>query len=374
MSGEESNATAELDTSGDVFLLKVGGFWRLTGMLPQAKQVMPHGLEPRPVKVVPANLEGWDSSLPVFLLRVRSWCRERKVDVDISALPGSLERLFQLVLQSEEAASPRQAGAGGQAPIHSFPWRTLAAWGGSIRFVGECVLATAEIPGNTRYFSWRDFLAEMVEAGPRALPIIAFLSYLIGLTFAYEISRQLERFGAATYVTEALGISMLREIGPLIAAVVLAGRTGAAFAARIADMKLGGELDALEMLGVSPIEFLILPRVFALVLMMPIITLYSDFFGLVGGLTIAFFKLNIPAVGFWVTLQSSVHLTDIVAGVIKGIVYGSLVAVAGTLRGLQSERSPYGVGRATTSAVVTAIAAIITADAVFSPILKDFGK
>lgn len=374
MSGEESNATAELDTSGDVFLLKVGGFWRLTGMYPQLEQVIPRDLEPRPVKVVPANLEGWDSSLPVFLWRLRSWCRERKVDVDISALPSSLKRLFQLVLHSEEAASRRKAKATEAARIHSFPWRTIAAWGGSIRFIGECVLATAEIPGNTRYFSWRDFLVEMVEAGPKALPIIAFLSYLIGLTFAYEISRQLQRFGAATYVTEALGVAMVREIGPMVAAVVLAGRTGAAFAARIADMKLGGELDALEMLGVSPIEFLILPRVFALVLMMPVITLYSDFFGLAGGLTVAFFKLNIPAIGFWVTLQSSVHLTDVIVGVIKGVVYGSLVAVAGTLRGLQSERSPYGVGRATTSAVVTSIAAVITADALFSPILKDLGR
>ena len=212
-----------------------------------------------------------------------------------------------------------------------------------------------------------------MEAGPKALPIIGLLSFLIGLTFAFETSMQLSKFGAKIYVIDALGVAMLRQIGPLIAAVVLAGRTGAAFAARIADMKLGGELDALEMVGVSPVQFLVLPRVLALVLVMPLITVYSDFLGVLGGLVITVSKLDMPAIGFWSQLRYSLHVTDLNVGIVKGVVYGLLIGLAGTWHGLKSERSSEGVGRAVSSAVVTGIASLIAADALFSPILKGLG-
>ena len=214
---------------------------------------------------------------------------------------------------------------------------------------------------------------EMVETGPKALPIIGLLSLLIGMTFAFETSAQLQKFGLQIYVIQGIGAAVLRQIGPLIAAVVLAGRTGAAFAAHTANMKLGGEIDALEMIGVSPVNFLVLPRLAALMLMMPLVTLYSDLCGILGGMAVAVFEMNIPLIEFWVRLQQAISLTDLEVGIVKSAVFAIVIGLAGTLRGLQSERSSLGVGRAVTSAVVSGIAGIIVADALFSPVLHRLG-
>lgn len=370
MKDTESKATAAIEKSGETILLKVGGVWRLTEILPQLDEVVRQDLSGQLLRVVPEELVVWDSSLPLFLLRVRGWCREHKISLDLDALPGALKRLFRLISESEERQPTFKARPPQAHPVLRAVHGVLAAWKDFVRFVGECAIGTVEVTTDTRHFSWKDFFTEMVEAGPKALPIIGLLSFLIGLTFAFETVTQLQRFGAQIYVIQALGLAIVRQIGPIIAAVVLAGRTGAAFAARIGDMKLGGEIDALELLGVSPVNFLVLPRVLALALIMPLITLYSDLLGILGGLFITVSKLNVPVIEFWVRLQQSLALKDVSVGIMKGIVFGVLIGVAGTLRGLQSERSPAGVGRAVTSAVVIGIASVIIADALFAPLLQ----
>lgn len=362
-----------MEPSDDTLVLRVGGIWRLTEELPRLLELMHSHPIRRQILVVPKELIDWDSSLPLFLLHLRSWCREHNTALNLDALPPALRQLLHLIQESEENAAPSKPPEPIDQPAAILAKRAALAMKDSVSFVGECAIGMMETPTDPRQFRWRDFFVEMVQAGPKAMPIVGLLSFLVGVVFAYETVTQLRQFGAQIYVINGLGVAVARQIGPILAAVVLAGRTGAAYAAHIGNMKLGGEIDSLEVLGVSPITFLVLPRLAALFCMMPLITLYSDLFGLLGGFMVTVSSMNIPATEFWVQLQSALSLTDIIIGLIKGVVFGVLIGLAGTLRGLQCERSSAGVGRAATSAVVIGITAIIAADTVFAPIINNLG-
>jgi len=364
-------ATAE--AADDGIRLKVGGTWRLIEELPSPLQVVPPSAAGRKIQVLPDDLTDWDSSLPLFVLQLRRWCQDHDAELDIDALPATLRRLCNLIRESEETAPKPKPAESQTHPVVEVTRRATAELEGVVRFIGECAIGTAEVPTDIRQVRWKDLFVEMVEAGPKALPIVGLLSFLIGVVFAFETATQLRQFGAQIYVIDGVALSVVRQIGPLIAAVVLAGRTGAAFAAHIGNMKLGGEIDALEMIAVSPINFLVLPRLAALLLMMPLIALYSDLLGILGGLVVSVSMLQIPATEFWVRVEGAVALTDVNVGLVKSLVFGILIGMAGTLRGLQCERSSAGVGRATTSAVVTGITAIIVADAVFAFVLNNLG-
>lgn len=365
----ELKAKAVIERSA-VALLLVGGTWRLTESFPQIDEVMPKEIGHDEIRVIPRDLIEWDSSLPLFLLRVRAWCDEHAAKMNIAGLPDNLKQLFQIILASEEQAASVQIRQIQSRSIGEVLREAVTRWRNSTQYIGECLIGAMELPTTPRQFQWKAFFSGMVEAGPKALPIIGLLSFLIGLTFAYETSIQLRRFGLQFEMIGASGVTIFRQIGPLIAAILLAGRTGAAFAAHIANMKLGREIDALEVLGVTPVKFLALPRMMALLVTIPFTTLYSDLCGMLGPLVIAIDKLGIPMAGFLNQLQQTVSITDIVVGLVKSVVFAVLIGLAGTLRGLQSERSSAGLGRAVTSAVVTGIAAILVADALFSPILQ----
>lgn len=373
MNETESNAKATLEKTPDAMLLKVGGHWRLTETFPRVETILPAEQDGGNIRVIPQDLSGWDSALPLFLLQVRHWCSQHHARLDLDSLPDKLKRLFQSISASEEQQSEIHGRKPEPHPVIRAVRHLFSEWKDSTRFIGECAIGVIEVPATPRHFHWKTFFMEMVETGPKALPIIGLLSLLIGMTFAFETSAQLQKFGLQIYVIQGIGAAVLRQIGPLIAAVVLAGRTGAAFAAHTANMKLGGEIDALEMIGVSPVNFLVLPRLAALILMMPLVTLYSDLCGILGGMVVAVFEMNIPLIEFWVRLQQAISLTDLEVGVVKSAVFAIVIGLAGTLRGLQSERSSLGVGRAVTSAVVSGIAGIIVADALFSPVLHRLG-
>lgn len=369
----EAKARAVFAESAGAALLSIGGTWRLTEPFPHLNEILPRETHEAEIRVVPRELIEWDSSLPLFLLRVRAWCRSRSIKLNISDLPETLKELFRIIASNEEQSAEIKPRPPPRHPLGWFIRRSVGQWKNSTEFLGQCVIGTAELPTASRQFQWKTLFSQMVETGPKAFPIIGLICFLVGLTFAYETSIQLRRFGLQFYMIGATSVSIFREIGPLIAAILIAGRTGAAFAANIANMKLSNEIDALQMIGVSPITFLVLPRVAALVLTMPLITLYTDFCGVLGPLTIAVGKLDVPVTGFLVQLQHAVSLTDVVVGLVKSVVFAILISLTGTLRGLQSERSSAGLGRAVTSAVVTGIAAILATDALFSPILQHLG-
>jgi len=206
-----------------------------------------------------------------------------------------------------------------------------------------------------------------------ALPIVSLISFLVGVTLAYTGAIILRQFGGDIWVADLIGLSMTREMGAMMTAIVLAGRTGAAFAAEIGNMKANEEIDALTTLGVSPVDFLVLPRMVALALMMPLLALYSNCLGILGGMLIASSLLSIPPTAYFVEMQTIVDLSDINTGLLKAATFGLIVGMSGCLRGMQADRSAAGVGQAATSAVVTGILLIILADSFYAVLFNALG-
>jgi phospholipid/cholesterol/gamma-HCH transport system permease protein len=240
-------------------------------------------------------------------------------------------------------------------------------------FVGESVIGIAHLLRRPAKFRWHDCLDEMQQCGAMALPIVSLISFLVGLIMAYQAAVQLRQFGADIYVADLVGLSVVREMGPMMAAIILAGRTGAAFAATLGNMRANEEVDALETLGISPVQFLVLPRLVALGIMMPLLALYANCVGILGGMVVGAGVLDIPPTAYWIETQSIVDLSDVNSGLLKSVAFGILIGLAGCLRGLQAERSAAGVGRAATSAVVTSILLIIVADAIFAVVFNYLG-
>jgi phospholipid/cholesterol/gamma-HCH transport system permease protein len=232
-------------------------------------------------------------------------------------------------------------------------------------FVAEAALATGRMGlGRARYRA-KDLLALLQDSGAESLPIITLVNFLVGIILAFVAITQLRRFGAEFYVADIVGIAVVRDMAALITAVTLAGRSGAAFAAQIATMKVTQEVDALTTLGVSPLEFLVAPRVVALTAMAPLLTLFADAAGVLGGAWVGTTMMNQPLAGYLRQTAQAVTTDDFYGGLLKGATYGLLVALAGAYRGMQAERSAERVGEAATRAVVTGIVAIIAACGVY---------
>jgi phospholipid/cholesterol/gamma-HCH transport system permease protein len=211
------------------------------------------------------------------------------------------------------------------------------------------------------------------HAGADALPIITLISILVGLIFAFVGAVQLEQFGAAVYVADLVAIAMTREMGAMMTAIVMAGRTGAAFAAQLGSMKVNQEIDALRTMGISPLEYLVLPRMLALSLMMPLLAMYANVMGILGGAVIGIGMLGVSPVTYVQHTIDSLSYANLIGGLAKAAVYGALVALSGCMRGMQSGDSASAVGDATTSAVVTAIVLVICAAGLFSVVFYVLG-
>lgn len=242
-----------------------------------------------------------------------------------------------------------------------------------LAFIGEAMLVLGKFfTGRARYRR-QDFWLTVQEVGVNALPIVTLISFLVGLIMAFVGAVQLQQFGATIYVANLVGLAMVREMGAMMTGIIMAGRTGAAFAAQLGSMKVSEELDALRTMGVSPMEFLVLPRMLALFLMMPLLCLYANFVGILGGLTVSVAMLDISLIAYLRQTTSAIDLGSFSTGLIKSTVFGVLVAATGCLRGMQCGSSSAAVGIAATSAVVSGITCIIIADALFAVIFQIIG-
>jgi phospholipid/cholesterol/gamma-HCH transport system permease protein len=243
----------------------------------------------------------------------------------------------------------------------------------TLAFVGEAFMAFMRLLVGRARYRRSDLFLVLQEVGAQALPIVSLISFLVGVILAYVGAVQLRTFGAQIYVADMVGIGMTREMGAMMAAVIMAGRTGAAFAAQLGTMQVNEEIDALTTLGISPMEFLVLPRMLALGLMMPLLAVYADLLGIMGGMVVGVGMLDLGPVEYYVRTIEAIGLNDCLAGLIKASVFGVLVAVAGCLRGMQCGRSSAAVGAATTSAVVTSIVLIIVSDAITTVLFDRIG-
>jgi phospholipid/cholesterol/gamma-HCH transport system permease protein len=319
-----------------------------------------------PVAVVVdgAGLGSWDSRLPATLLKCHDYCTSRGMDFRTEHLPEALSRLLQVATTVPAHSQPAEQPVSFLASLDFTV--TLRRVAGELRdslaFLGDVSIALVRLVtgrANTRFSDFRQFC---YQAGPEAFGIISLTSILVGMILGYLGAVQLQQFGAEIYVADLVVVGMLREMGPLMAAIVMAGRTGAAYAAQLGTMQTNEEIDAVTTMGVSPIEFLVVPRMLALVLVMPLLTVYANLLGVIGG--------GIVAAGMGITPLQYVNegstvleLSHLSVGLIKSVIFASLIAVAGCRSGINSGRSSAAVGQAATEAVVTAIVYLIVADA-----------
>ncbi len=351
--------------------IRIAGSWQLHEGLPDPGPVEAElASEPRPRALVfdTARLANWDSGILTFLVGVIDLAGTRGVEADRSGLPAGIQRMLALAeaVPEKEDARATQADA---SVLDRIGARTISA-GTSLTemltFLGDATLTLGRLFRGRVRFRRSDLMGLLQSVGAEALGIVTLICFLIGLILAFVGAASLRQFGATIYVANLVGIAMVRDIGALMTAIVMAGRSGAAFAAELGSMKVTQEIDALNTMGISPLEFLVLPRIIALSLMMPLLCVYADFVGIMGGAFIGVTMLDLSLSTYMQQTIDAVGVAHLLGGMLKAFVYGILIALAGCLRGMQASTSSSGVGIATTSAVVTSIVLIIGACGIFA--------
>jgi len=243
----------------------------------------------------------------------------------------------------------------------------------TLAFVGQLVRASVGALRAPRTVNWADLPLVMERTGADAVLIVLLINFLVGLVMAYQSSPQLKSLGANHLSANLIGISMTRELGPLMTAIVVSGRSGAALAAELGSMRVNEEIDALRTMGLSALRFIVLPRTLGLALVMPVLTLFADLLGILGGLVIGVYVLDLTAQGYLHQLERSVTAWDVWSGVLKSLFFGATIALIASQQGLSAEGGAEGVGRRTTSAVVITLFALILIDATFTILFRSLG-
>jgi phospholipid/cholesterol/gamma-HCH transport system permease protein len=366
---EQAEISLRRQKDGEL-LVVLSGIWRFKSSLPSVEEIEKQ-IDTPPVRRIAfrtGDLNAWDSSLLTFLLKLRWLCERRNIQMGREGLPEGVRRLIKLATAVPERKGTRKelkkewflALLGAKA---IFFWRSTVEM---VDFLGEASAAFGRLLTGRAWFRRSDLVLLLEECGAQALPIVSLISVLVGLILAFVSAIELKMFGAQIFVADVVGIGMVRIMGAVMAGIIMAGRTGAAFAAQIGTMQVNEEIDALQTLGIPPMEFLVLPRMVALIVMMPLLCLYADVMGIVGGIVVGTAMLDLSLTEYLNRTREAVKMTYLWIGLFHSIVFGVLVALAGCLRGMQCGRSASAVGEAATSAVVTSIVAIVAATAVIT--------
>ncbi len=357
----------------DALVIILQGEWKAALGLPTTQAItaeLVHSSGIRSCAFEVSAVSQWDSGLIGFLLQCRKLCESAGITFDAQSLPPGMRRLIELAL-----AVPAREGARRSTENESFVAHVGTeaimlsdALHLNVEFVGECVISFAKLIHGLRAFRWNDAAVQMQRCGAEALPIVALIGFLMGAIIAFVGSVQLAQFGATIYVADMVGVAMAREMGCVMTGIIICGRTGAAYAAELGTMKVNQELDAFRTFHVNVVDYLVTPRILALVLMLPLLTLFAIFVGIGGGFLVALMMLDIHATEYWVQTVAALPLRHFLVGISKSVVFGVLIGVTSCYRGLQSGSDAAAVGRATTAAVVAGITWLIVADSVFAVI------
>jgi phospholipid/cholesterol/gamma-HCH transport system permease protein len=362
---------------GGRLVVELWGNWLLAAKRPSAGEVV-EILESGPA-VTRLSFDGarigeWDTGLMTFLIELNGLCSERGIVVEPGNLPEGARRLYGL------ASALPDTRTGGAEDRKSFfelvgDSTTKAATDSvaMVSFVGDVTVAFGRLLAGKARMRGRDVTLFLQETGAEALPIVSLISFLVGVILAFVGAVQLRQFGAQIYVADLVALAMTREMAAMMTAIILAGRTGAAFAAQLGTMTVNEEVDALRTTGVSPIEHLVLPRLIALSLMMPLLALYADFVGMLGGAAVGVGMLDLSLAQYLIQTRDALSPLAFLLGLIKASVYGVVVAISGCFYGMGSGRSAAAVGSAVTSAVVMGILMIIIASAVTTILYNQLG-
>lgn len=360
----------QVDTrqSDGTLVVQPTGDWSLNRPLPDVQAVVVNAASSSPVQAMAfdtSELGDWDSSLVTFLFETVEYGRTHDLEVQTDTLPPSLARLISLsqavpeqetTSEAEDTSVLARIGRWGLG-VYEGVFDFITFTGRAVRSLGSILIGQGQV-------RWRTFGVALQSSTSSALPIVTIISLLMGLIIAFLGAVVLRRFGADYFVSYLVSYGMLRELGALMTAIIMTGRTGAAFAAALGSMKVNEEIDALETFDISPIDFLVTPRILAVVLALPMLTIYADVLGILGGMAVAVTMLDLTVTQFLTGLLEPVVLSDALVGLFKAVVFGGIIGLAGCMRGMQTGDDASAVGQATTSAVVTGIVLIVLANAI----------
>jgi phospholipid/cholesterol/gamma-HCH transport system permease protein len=378
MDNPERNRNIQIDrTAPEILSVRLSGQWVLDEGLPSSSELK-KTIESTPgLKRLEFDGEAitiWDSGLVVFLRNIANYCKKNNIEIDDTGIPQGARMLLKSATEipvKEEFGDPMESSL--LARIGDVSLRLTRSGSEILAFTGEVFLSFMRWFRGKAQFRRTDMKIHLEQAGIQALPIVTLINFLIGVIIAFVSAIQLQQFGAEIFVADLVAIAMAREMGPMMTAIILAGRSGASYAAQIGTMMVNEEVDALKTAGFSPIDFLVLPRILALTLMTPLLALYADFMGMIGGGVVGLTMLDLSSTLYIQQTISALHPIHFVLGLIKAGIYGALVAYAGCMTGMQSGRSASAVGEATTKAVVMSIVLVIVASAVTTVIYSLLG-
>lgn len=318
-----------------------------------------------------AGIEALDSSGAWMLQKLLLRLRDEGIVVTLRGLRPEFVKLLDVVAQqvADQAARPASAASPPPSVLAGIGQSAAAAFEQAVAllgFVGETAFALVKCVVHPGRFRWRPILYNIRTAGFDALPIVGLLSFLLGIVVAYQGANQLRQYGANIFVADLVGLSMLREFAPLITAIIIAGRSGSAYAAQIGTMAVTEEIDAMRTIGIAPMELLVLPKIIALVIVLPLLTVFADVLGVFGGMLMARAQLDVGFGEFLDRLSKAVSITSYIVGIGKAPVFAAIIAVVGCFQGFRTHGGADSVGRQTTRSVVQSIFLVIVADALFS--------
>jgi phospholipid/cholesterol/gamma-HCH transport system permease protein len=358
--------------------LTLAGDWLVNAALPSIQDVS-RGLaqtpKPAAVRFEATELGRWDSGLVTRLIDIYRGAQAHAIPFDDTGLPDGARRLIALAfaVKAREGAARTQTTTPFVQKVGESAqdlWRSAVDF---VTFVGEATLSVGRFATGRAKYLKSDVWQHIEAAGANALPIVSLISVLIGMIFAFVGVSQLRAFGAGIYTANLVAVAMIREMAPIMTAIIMAGRTGAAYAAEIGTMKVNEEIDALTTLGINPIDFLVTPRMFALVLMIPALTMYASLMGIIGGAMVGLAMIDASFVQYTQQTISAVTLGDLFTGLLMCTVFGALVALSGCQQGIACGTSAMAVGQATTRAVVMGIVLIVVSASVLTIIFINLG-
>jgi len=362
----------------DTLLVRLAGKWETGEELPTADALLRQiesGPSVQRITFDTKELTGWDSNLLTFLVKAADQCALQGIEADREGLPDGVKRLLTLA-----AAVPEREDAEKSVVHHTLLARigdeTVSFYRSAMEmfgFIGEATQGFIRMLRGKARFRGCDLSLAIQQCGAQALPVVSLINILVGMILAFVGAVLMSMFGAQVYVATMVGFAMVRVMGSIMTGIIMAGRTGAAFAAQLGTMEVNEEIDALKTMGISPMEFLVLPRMIALALMMPLLYLYACLMGILGGLIVSVGMLDITLMEYYTKTVEGIRFQDFWVGLFQSSVFGVLVALAGCLRGMQCGRSASGVGLAATSAVVTGIVSIVVATAIITVMCYSLG-
>jgi phospholipid/cholesterol/gamma-HCH transport system permease protein len=360
--------------TGEEATIRLAGRLALEDLKPlmaDLQEILGH-VKPRRLSVDLAGVDYLDSAGALALIELQNRASALSIPVDLLNVSEKDHGLLSLI-DREVLQRPPLRPEVVQAPIletlGELARKQFRDFQEIMSFVGELITALVYCLAHPRVVRWADVMFYMKRAGADGLPIVALISLLLGLIMAFMSSLQLKQFGANIYVANLVTIAMVRELGPIMTAIIVAGRSGSAFAAEIGTMIVNDEVNALITMGFDPTRFLAVPKVLATMIVVPILTVYSDFFAILGGLIVGVTGLDLTAFTYIQQTKSSISIFDFVTSLIKAVVFAVLISGIGCQRGFQVRGGAEGVGMSTTSAVVSAIFLIVVFDSAFAIML-----